>query len=98
MTGTLEQTDAGPRLRFVRHLAHRPDKVWRALVEPEHLKAWFPDTVVVGEWAVGAKLRFEPAPEHGVPFDGEVLAFEPRRLVEFRWGTDIIRLEVAPEG
>ena len=77
MDGILEQTAAGPRLRFVRHLAHPPEKVWRAITEPEHLKAWFPDTIVVEDWAVGARLRFEPAPGQGEGFDGEVLAFEP---------------------
>ena len=98
MNGTLEQTDAGPRLRFVRHLAHPPEKVWRAITEPEHLKAWFPDTIVVSEWEVGAPLRFEHAavPEGG--FDGEVLAVEPQSLLEFRWGTDVIRLEMEPDG
>ena len=98
MNGTLEKTATGPRLRFVRHLAHPPEKVWRAITEPEHLKAWFPDTIVVSEWAVGAPLRFEHAPVPDGGFDGEVLAFEPRRLLEFRWGTDVIRLEVEPDG
>ena len=89
--GTLEQTQAGPRLRFTRHLAHPPEKVWRAITEPEHLKAWFPDTIGVDEWAVGATLRFDG-------FEGEVLAYEPPRALEFRWGTDVIRLEVEPDG
>ncbi len=98
MQGTLEETPAGPRLRFTRRLAHPPEKVWRAITEPEHLKAWFPDTIVVSEWSVGARLRFEPAPEMAEPFDGEVLAVEPQRMLEFRWGTDVIRLEVEPDG
>jgi uncharacterized protein YndB with AHSA1/START domain len=98
VNGTLEQTPAGPRLRFVRHLAHPPEKVWRAITEPEHLRAWFPDTIVVDQWAVGAPLRFVQAPGMGEGFDGEVLAFEPPTALEFRWGSDIIRLELAPEG
>lgn len=98
MNGTLEHTAGGPRLRFTRHLAHPPAKVWRALTEPEHLRAWFPDRIVVERWAVGAPLRFEPEPGMAEPFDGEVLACTPERLLEFRWGTDVIRLEVEPEG
>ena len=93
--GTLEQTESGPRLRFERRLAHPPEKVWRAITEPEHLSAWFPDTIVVEEWAVGAPLRFE---HPDFQFDGEVLAYEPPTLLEFRWGTDTIRLEVEAEG
>jgi uncharacterized protein YndB with AHSA1/START domain len=98
MNGTLERTPAGPRLRFVRSLAHPPERVWRAVTEPEHLRAWFPDRIVVDRWAVGASLRFEPAPGVGEAFDGEVLAFEPPALVAFRWGTDVIRIELEPEG
>jgi uncharacterized protein YndB with AHSA1/START domain len=96
MNGTLEQTAAGPRLRFTRRLAHPPDKVWRAITEPEHLAAWFPDTMVLEEdWAVGAPLRFRHAEGE---FDGEVLDFDPPRALEFRWGTDVIRVEVEPAG
>ena len=95
MNGTLERTPAGPRLRFTRHFAHAPEKVWRALTEPDELKAWFPDTIRVDRWAVGAPLRFEHA-EGG--FDGEVLAFDPPRLLELRWGTDTLRFEVEADG
>jgi uncharacterized protein YndB with AHSA1/START domain len=98
VNGTLEQTSAGPRLRFTRRLAHPPAKVWRAVTEPEHLAAWFPDTIVVERWEVGAPLRFEHAPVPGGGFDGEVLAFEPESLVELRWGNDVIRLELEPDG
>jgi uncharacterized protein YndB with AHSA1/START domain len=98
MNGTLEHTSSGPRLRFTRHLAHPPEKVWRAITEPEHLSAWFPDTIVVERWTVGAPLRFEHAKVPEANFDGEVLAFEPPTLLEFRWGVDRIRLEVQPDG
>lgn len=98
MYGTLEQTPNGPRLRFARRLDHPPQKVWRALTEPEHLAAWFPDTIVVDEWAPGATLRFEHAPVAGGSFDGEVLAVEEPELLEFRWGTDVLRFELRPDG
>jgi uncharacterized protein YndB with AHSA1/START domain len=95
MNGKLEQNDGSWRLRFERRLAHPPEKVWRAITEPEHLAAWFPDTIVVSEWSVGAPLRFEHT-EGG--FDGEVLAVEEGSMLAFRWGTDVIRLEVRPDG
>jgi uncharacterized protein YndB with AHSA1/START domain len=93
--GTLEQTDAGPRLRFARRLPHPPEKVWRALTEPEHLKAWFPDTIVVEDWTPGAPLRFQ---HPGFSFDGEVLAVEEGALLEFSWGPDVLRFELQPDG
>jgi len=94
MDGQLLQTDERFRLRFSRQLAHSPEKVWRAITEPEHLEAWFPGRIV-GEWVVGSKLQF-----HGEypMMDGEVLAVEEGSLLEFRWGPDTLRLEIAPQG
>jgi uncharacterized protein YndB with AHSA1/START domain len=94
MDGNLEAAGDNWRIRFERRLSHPLEKVWRAMTEPEHLAAWFPDRIV-GPWEVGGRLRFES--EYG-DFEGEVLAFEPMRLVEFRWGTDVIRLELAKDG
>lgn len=97
MNGELEPAGDRWRLVFRRRLSHPPERVWRAITEPEHLQEWFPQRIV-GEWRVGACLRFESAvgPPHG--FEGEVLAYEEHSLVEFTWGTDVIRLEIAPEG
>ena len=92
--GVLEPAGTRWRLRYTRHLKHAPDKVWRALTEPEHLQAWFPQKIV-GGWAVGATLKF--VSDNG-DFEGKVLAYEPPAVVEFLWGTDTIRFEVAPDG
>ena len=91
MQGELVQQGGRWQLRFTRTLPHPQDKVWRAITEPEHLQAWFPDRVV-GEWRVGAPLKF--LSEYG-DHDGQVIAYEPPRLLEFRWGPDVIRLELA---
>jgi uncharacterized protein YndB with AHSA1/START domain len=32
---------------------HAPEKVWRALTQPQHLQAWFPDNVE-GDFEPGA--------------------------------------------
>ena len=43
-------------------------------------------------------LKFEaPSGEHPA-FDGEVLACDPPTLLEFRWGNDVIRFEIANNG
>jgi uncharacterized protein YndB with AHSA1/START domain len=94
MDGRLEAVGDKWHIRFRRRLDHPPEKVWRAVSEPEHLAAWFPQRIV-GAWKIGGRLRFES--EYG-DFEGEVLAFEPMRLVEFTWGTDVIRLELEPDG
>ncbi len=96
MHGTLEQTDDGrSRLRFTRLLPHPPEKVWRAITEPEHLAHWFP-TTIDGERIAGARLRFTFPGGEAPDFDGEMLAFEPPSLLELRWGPDVIRLELRP--
>jgi uncharacterized protein YndB with AHSA1/START domain len=46
------------RLTFTRRLAHPIEKVWRAVTEPSHLEAWFPQKIV-GDRRAGAPLRFE---------------------------------------
>src|SRR5207237_3481869 len=92
--GGLEPAGDRWRLRFTRRLAHPQDKVWRAVTEPEHMQAWFPQHVS-GDWAVGGLLTFSSPEPRGPDFTGEVLACQPQSLVEFRWGTDVIRLELA---
>jgi uncharacterized protein YndB with AHSA1/START domain len=94
MYGDLERCEDQWRLRFTRRLPYPKEKVWRAITEAEHLEAWFPQRIV-GPWMVGSPLRFKS--EYG-DFDGEVLRFEPESLVEFRWGPDTIRMEVASDG
>jgi uncharacterized protein YndB with AHSA1/START domain len=93
MDGNLERAGEEWKLRFTRELPHPPEKVWRAITEPRHLDAWFPQRVV-GEWRAGAPLTFEARGGEHPAFDGEVLACDPPSLLEFRWGTDVIRFEI----
>jgi uncharacterized protein YndB with AHSA1/START domain len=95
--GELEHEGQDVRLRFTRRLAHPPEKVWHALVEPEQLEAWFP-TTIDGDRSVGARLRFRHRDDMFEPFDGEMLAFEPPSLLELQWGPDVLRFELQPDG
>jgi uncharacterized protein YndB with AHSA1/START domain len=98
MYGTLEHLDDGRwQLRFTRLLNHPQERVWRAITEPEHLSHWFPSTIE-GERAAGVPLRFSFPGGQAPPFEGAMLAFEPQSVMELRWGTDIVRLELAPDG
>ena len=84
------------RLRFTRTLAHPQTKVWRAVTEPDQLARWFPSTIE-GERAPGAKLIFRFPDDVPVePIDGQMLAYDPESLIEFRWGTDVVRIELRP--
>jgi uncharacterized protein YndB with AHSA1/START domain len=92
--GHLEPVGARWQLRFVRTLAHPREKVWRALTEPEHQGAWFPDEMQ-GDRVAGATLRFVSREMPDYPaFTGEMLVFDPPTTLEFTWGDDTLRFEL----
>jgi uncharacterized protein YndB with AHSA1/START domain len=93
--GTLaQQSDDEWTITFTRRLPHPPDKVWRAVTEPEHMAVWFPDEMV-GDRQAGAPLKFVTA--HGDGFEGEMIVFDPPSVMELLWGTDRLRIEVRPD-
>ena len=93
--GTLTQDDDRWTLTFTRRLPHPPEKVWRAVTEPEHMAVWFPDKMV-GERRPGAPLRF--VADTGDGFEGEMVVFDPPSVMELLWGVDRLRIEVRPDG
>src|SRR5579862_2625866 len=98
--GTLTRHGDRWTLVFTRRLAHSREKVWRAVTEPEHLAAWFP-LEIIGEQRPGAPLRFVSpggGSSGGASFVGQMLAFDPPEVVEFTWGTDVLRIELSQDG
>jgi len=94
--GLLERrADGRYQLRFERRLAHPVDKVWRAITEREHLRAWFPGDLE-GERVAGARLRFL---HEGPPIDGQMIVFDPPSVMELRWGdNEVLRFELRRDG
>src|SRR3954471_24441210 len=95
--GQLIETNGEVGVRFERRLAHPPERVWRAITEPEELAAWFPDTIE-GEFGPGAEVRFPKFVEMGLPAVGRVTDFDPPRLLAFSWGPSSLRFELEPDG
>jgi uncharacterized protein YndB with AHSA1/START domain len=95
--GTLERDGQRCVLRYRRVLRQAPGTVWRALTEDSHLAGWFP-TTIEGERSAGAPLRFSFREDEAPPMDGEMLAVEAPSLLELRWGDDVLRFELVPEG
>ncbi|WP_336206855.1 SRPBCC family protein [Nonomuraea sp. LPB2021202275-12-8] len=75
-------------LHLERRLPHPPDKVWRAITEPEHLKHWFPAEVTI----TGDRVSFGFGP------DGTVTELAPPRVFAYTWGDDELRWQVRPDG
>jgi uncharacterized protein YndB with AHSA1/START domain len=94
--GTLERAKDSYKLRFVRHYAHAPERVWRALIDPAELKHWFP-SAIEGERKQGAKLRFRFEGEAGPVTEGEMRVFDPPRVLEFTWTDETLRFELTPD-
>src|SRR5918911_4191112 len=82
-------------LRFERVLAHPPERVWRALTEPDELGGW-PRPPAESQRAAGGTVRYRPG--EGVPAmpDGEVTDYDPPRLLGHTWGDDHLRWELRP--
>lgn len=91
-------------LRYQRHLAHPPEKVWRAITESEHLEHWLPCDIV-GERRAGAELRLPFWPpmvaKYGIEtptLEGRIEVYDPPNVFEWIWDTDVLRFELVPDG
>ena len=73
-------------------------RVWRAVTEPGHLEAWFPHADHRRLGGGRRRCTFSDPQGRGPDFTGEVLAYQPPSLLEFRWGPDLLRLEIAARG
>lgn len=97
--GLLDRPGDQWQVRFTRRLAHPREKVWRALTEPEHRDAWFPQRIEADRgWVAGAPLRFVSDVVPEASFEGELLVYDPPRTLEMRWGADLLRFELAADG
>lgn len=99
--GTVLRDDDRVGLRYVRHLHHSPERVWRALTESDQLRHWFPCDMV-GERREGAELSLPFWPEHLEAYGieepaapGRIHVWDPPRVFEWSWDTDRLRWELA---
>jgi uncharacterized protein YndB with AHSA1/START domain len=100
----LTTVEGRPVLRIERRLAHPPEKVWRAVTEPEHLSRWYPFTVTQLDLRLGGKIRFDDG--QGSTLEAVVTELEPQRLFAFstnapvgtsRESDDLVRFELQPQ-
>lgn len=58
ITGTYEQLDGQPVVRFERTFPHPVEAVWAAVTDPTALEQWFPTTVEFTELRPGEPIAF----------------------------------------
>jgi uncharacterized protein YndB with AHSA1/START domain len=85
-------------LVLVRDLRHPPAKVWRALTDPAELREWAPFDADRDMGTTGpVKLSTVATPKVQVS-ETTVTRAEPPRFLEYRWGENDMRWELAPLG
>jgi uncharacterized protein YndB with AHSA1/START domain len=92
---TLEKDGERYTLVYVRELRHAPEKVWRALTSASELREWAPfdadhDLATPGAATLSMVGGAEPVVSKCV-----VSVAEGPRLVEYTWGNDVLRWELA---
>jgi uncharacterized protein YndB with AHSA1/START domain len=92
---TIVTRDGLAVIRFERVLARPPEEVWRAITDPDGLKAWFPCEVIAVSWRPGAPMTFRFG-ANGPVLTGAVLEAEPPRVLAYTWGEETLRFELAP--
>jgi uncharacterized protein YndB with AHSA1/START domain len=84
--GTFVDAEDRPAVRFTLDVQQPLDRVWRAVTDPDELRAWFPSTVSYRP-RVGASIHFTDDPN--LPStSGTVLAYDAPRRFAFGWGDD----------
>jgi uncharacterized protein YndB with AHSA1/START domain len=97
---TLEEVGGRPALRFERVLPHSPERVWRALTDPDEQFAWHP-TPARFEPRAGGRVDYDPRGHVFDMEDGEVTDYDPPRLLAYSWvkegsDPDHLRWELRP--
>ncbi len=83
-------------LLLVRELRHPPEKVWRALTDPEQLREWAPfDADRTLDTSGPVKLTTVGAPTPQVS-ETTVKRAEAPKLLEYTWGGNDIRWQLEP--
>lgn len=83
---------------FVRDLHHPRERVWTALTEPEQLGEWAPFLAHRDLGTVGDALLTMIDGDTEIELTASVLRAEAPALLEYSWGTDLLRWELTATG
>jgi uncharacterized protein YndB with AHSA1/START domain len=87
---------ADSRFVYVTYIRTTPEKLWRALTDPEFTRRWWCETYQQCDWKPGASWRLM-IPGGRVGDSGEVVEVEPNRRLVLRWRNEF-RPDLREEG
>jgi len=80
---------AGSQFVYVTYIRTTPDKLWRALTEPEFTRQYWMATTHESEWKPGASWKIIFA-DGRMADSGEIVEIEPQRRMVLKWRHEII--------
>ncbi len=81
---------------YVTYIRTTPEKLWKALIEPEFTRRFWCNTTQESEWKPGASWKIL-MPDERVADSGEVVEIEPNRRLVLKWRNEF-RPELKAEG
>jgi uncharacterized protein YndB with AHSA1/START domain len=81
---------------YITYIRTSPEKLWKALIEPEFTRKFWVNTTQESEWKPGATWKIL-MPDGRVADSGEVLEIEPPRRLVLKWRNEF-RPELKAEG
>jgi len=84
------------RFVYVTYIRTTPEKLWRALIEPEFTRRYWAETWQESEWKPGAPWRMM-IPDGRVGDSGEILEIVPHRRLVISWRNEF-KPELRAEG
>jgi uncharacterized protein YndB with AHSA1/START domain len=79
---------------YVTYIRTTPEKLWRALIEPEFTRKFWMGTTQESDWKPGASWRIV-MPDGRTADSGEIVEIEPQRRMVLKWRHEIIPALIA---
>jgi uncharacterized protein YndB with AHSA1/START domain len=87
---------SGTKFVYVTYIRTTPEKLWRALLDPEFTRRYWVETWQECEWRPGATWQLM-APDGRIADRGEVIEIVPQKRLVLSWQHQL-RAEIAAEG
>jgi uncharacterized protein YndB with AHSA1/START domain len=94
-TGTYEQLDGSPVVRFERTFPHPVTQVWEAITDPARLGKWFPTSVEFAALRAQEPITFRFAEDRYPSMTGTFREVIPHQRLVFTWGDDVLIFELS---